>query len=322
MEEVADGIFRLELNLFLPHAPAVNIYFIDDELPALIESGPGYGRCRIVEEELNKFNKSLKHAVYLVNTHEHPDHYGGNYEIKCLHKDVKIAAHKIAAESFKTLNYAFSDEVLKFVDEKTLSVFRGYKNQYENIQNLEVHLSFEDNDSLSLGRRKLKILHTPGHAPGHICLYDEEEKILFSGDNVLGQGTPYIGGISSPVFYQEGRNLPAGDLSTYFHSLQKMDELNVERILPSHGRACGKNRIKETMDRKRFQLNEILNILQKNKKLMLSEITTMLYHVNGIAAALLKGSTYAYLKKLMEEGKVKETIEGEKKYFSLHEAVV
>ncbi len=68
----------------------------------------------------------------------------------------------------------------------------------------------------------LRAIHTPGHAQDHICFYLEEERALFTGDVVLGAGTTVI-------------PLDGGDMGLYLASLERMLDLELERIYPGHG---------------------------------------------------------------------------------------
>ena len=68
----------------------------------------------------------------------------------------------------------------------------------------------------------LRAIHTPGHAPDHLCYYLEEEKALFTGDVVLGAGTTVIPD-------------DTGDLGQYMDSLRRLLELDLALIYPAHG---------------------------------------------------------------------------------------
>ncbi len=80
-----------------------------------------------------------------------------------------------------------------------------------------------DGDKLAVGDYKLKVMHTPGHSPGSICLYQEDEGLLFSGDLIFENGV--------------GRtDLPGGDLKQLRKSLRKISALpSSTRVLPGHG---------------------------------------------------------------------------------------
>ncbi|MFI5315876.1 MAG: MBL fold metallo-hydrolase [Myxococcota bacterium] len=79
----------------------------------------------------------------------------------------------------------------------------------------------------------LRAIHTPGHAQDHICFYLEEERALFTGDVVLGAGTTVI-------------PLDGGDMADYLASLERMLELELERIYPGHGPLIADPRAKLT----------------------------------------------------------------------------
>jgi hydroxyacylglutathione hydrolase len=81
----------------------------------------------------------------------------------------------------------------------------------------------EEGDNVTVGAYVFTVLHTPGHTPGGICLYNAEEHLLFSGD-VLFAGT-------------YGRtDFPGGDMAQMVHSLLRLRGLPIEtRVFPGHG---------------------------------------------------------------------------------------
>ena len=89
---------------------------------------------------------------YILNTHHHFDHIGGNIELK------KIYNAKIV----------------------------GFKNDEHRIPGIDITLN--DNDEWNFGDSKVKILHIPGHTSGHICFFFEKEKIAFTGDTLFSLG--------------------------------------------------------------------------------------------------------------------------------------
>ncbi len=82
----------------------------------------------------------------------------------------------------------------------------------------------DDGDRITYGGHELRCILTPGHTPGHMCLYSETEQILFSGDNVLFHITPNI-----------ARWMELEDaLGDYIDSLGKIRDLPCKLLLPAH----------------------------------------------------------------------------------------
>ncbi|MBR9981372.1 MAG: MBL fold metallo-hydrolase [Desulfatitalea sp.] len=88
------------------------------------------------------------------------------------------------------------------------------------------HIRLQGGESLRHGNFTLEVIWTPGHSPGHICLYEPTHKLFFSGDHVLPGITPNIG-----LYPQSGSN-PLGD---YIASLKQVRDLDVQLMLPAHG---------------------------------------------------------------------------------------
>jgi glyoxylase-like metal-dependent hydrolase (beta-lactamase superfamily II) len=82
-------------------------------------------------------------------------------------------------------------------------------------------------ETLELGRRRLRVEWTPGHSPGHICLYDESERLLFAGDHMLPELSPNIG------LHPQSTPDP---LHEYLDGLKRLASYGPRNILPSHGR--------------------------------------------------------------------------------------
>ena len=95
--------------------------------------------------------KNLK-LNYILNTHHHYDHIGGNAELKKL----------------------YNAKVVGFVGDK------------HRIPGIDITL--EDNAKWIFGESSVKILHIPGHTLGHICFFFENEKIAFTGDTLFSLG--------------------------------------------------------------------------------------------------------------------------------------
>lgn len=90
---------------------------------------------------------------------------------------------------------------------------------YEVFQGTPTRL-LEDGDAIDLGGRVLRVLHTPGHSPGHLCFWEAERGDLFAGDLVY-RGTLFA-------------HYPSTDPEAYLHSLEKITALPAQKLFPSH----------------------------------------------------------------------------------------
>jgi ribonuclease/clavin/mitogillin len=111
--------------------------------------------------------------------------------------------------------------------------------------------TIDEGDVVRTEGASLRALHTPGHAPDHLCFVLEEENALFSGDNVLGIGTTVI-------------PLRSGDLGDYMASLEKMLAAAPARIYPAHGPLIedGQAKLREYIAHRHEREREILRVLE------------------------------------------------------------
>jgi glyoxylase-like metal-dependent hydrolase (beta-lactamase superfamily II) len=142
----------------------------------------------------------------------------------------------------------------------------------------------------------LRAIHTPGHAPDHLCYYLEEEKALFTGDVVLGAGTTVIPD-------------DTGDLSQYMDSLNRLLQLDLETIYPAHGPVIRrpKEKIREYIAHRELRERQVLEALADREP---SEVMTMVKKIYADVPAYLHqaaaSSVRSHLKKLRKEGRVVE----------------
>lgn len=112
-----------------------------------------------------------------------------------------------------------------------------------------------DGQEVTVGDYRLQVIWTPGHSPGHVCLYEPNLKILISGDHVLPTITPHVSQFMAN----------ANPLEDYLKSLEKLENLNVKVILPAHEKSFTNlhERVKQLKNHHEQRLKEILNHLSK-----------------------------------------------------------
>lgn len=151
-----------------------------------------------------------------------------------------------------------------------------------------------DGEVLSLGESRLVAIRTPGHASNCVCYLHESAGLLFSGDHVL-EGV-------SPVILP-----PDGNMAQYLSSIEKLMDLNFERIAPGHGGIIENGKQTLAMLRKHRMMREskVLSALRAADNATLETLTPRVYDdvpVDRHAWAQL--TLEAHLLKLLEEKRV------------------
>ncbi|MCB2287622.1 MBL fold metallo-hydrolase [Clostridium algidicarnis] len=194
------------------HWEKVHSYLLIGKISALlIDTGLGIGNIK------NEVDKLTKLPVIVVTTHVHWDHIGGHV----LFKDIYV--HKGDAEWLKSGIPVPLNVIKRSIEAEPFSK----KPPIEfNIDNYKIYIGeptriLNDDDIIDIGSRKIRIIHTPGHSPGHICLFEEEKGYLYTGDLVY-KGTLY-------AFY------PSTDPILFKQSIDKISSLKeITKILPAH----------------------------------------------------------------------------------------
>lgn len=150
-----------------------------------------------------------------------------------------------------------------------------------------------EGELLTLGEMRWRVLHTPGHAQGHLCLYDEASKAAVVGDMVAGIGTIVI-------------DPPEGDMGDYLAQLRRLEALPVTTLYPSHGPAIpdGPGKLAEYVKHRLWREEKVVAALA-SEPLTLEELVLRAYDdVNAFVLPIAERSTLAILGKLQKEGRV------------------
>jgi glyoxylase-like metal-dependent hydrolase (beta-lactamase superfamily II) len=179
-----------------------NIFIITGSRPVVVDAGTGEHHSRTIEK-ISKVAGSKK-VQAIVLTHRHFDHVGGAAAL-ARDLDVPLFAHQDDAAVIRE-GSAKGTEALMF----------HRKMEPASVQNLI------GGETFSTGDHDLKVIHTPGHTAGGICLHDQEHKILLSGDTV------FAGGV--------GRwDLATGNLGELAASVRSLLALEPADLYPGHG---------------------------------------------------------------------------------------
>lgn len=141
----------------------------------------------------------------------------------------------------------------------------------------------------------LRAIHTPGHAPDHLCYYLEEERALFTGDVVLGAGTTVIPD-------------DTGDLGDYMDSLRRLLALDLATIYPAHGPVIRnpREKILEYIAHRELRERQVLEALAEGPSEVMAIVKRIYVDVPEYLHPAAAGSVRSHLKKLGREGRVVE----------------
>jgi len=234
LNEIAEGIF--ELRLPIPFEDGlVNVFlFVDgddiDMLDCGMNSGDSLELIRASIESLG--GKRLRR---LVVTHIHPDHYGAA-GILAGPDGADLYLHRLEVPLVNPRYVELEHLVLEV--RKYLLVNGVPPQEAEVLSNSQRALSqvvapaepavqLDGAETLTMGRTELRIEWTPGHSPGHICLYSATSGLLFAGDHMLPELSPNIG------LHPQSTPDP---LHEYLEGLQRLAAYAPRLILPAHGR--------------------------------------------------------------------------------------
>jgi glyoxylase-like metal-dependent hydrolase (beta-lactamase superfamily II) len=247
--------------------PGTNTYLVGIDEVAVIDPGPDD------QAHIDAIvGASMKERVrWVLLTHTHSDHSPGTARlVKATGAEVLAAAPSRKAKSDPVLGHVVPDRVI---------------GEGDVVEGTEFGLA---------------VMRTPGHAPNHLCFLLEEERMLFTGDNVLD-------GMYSVIAPAHG-----GDMAAYVETLERLRKLRLSRIAPGHGDVIDepRARLDEYIAHRKAREQQVLRLLKRKGPLKVAEIVDVIYADDELPAALLEAAgsqVHAHLVKLKAEGKVAGT---------------
>src|SRR5579859_4050678 len=133
---------------------------------------------------------------------------------------------------------------------------RASMSMMERVQIAFPDRTLDGGEEIQCGRYAFRVIWTPGHSAGHICLYDGRNKVLLSGDHVLPHITPSVG------LHVRAASNPLAD---YLDSLRLIGKLQAELVLPGHGEPFQglPERTQALLDHHQRRLEEIVDLLER-----------------------------------------------------------
>ena len=166
--EVASGVYQLRTI-----GARVTVLSTGEGV-VLVDAG-GRGSLGSIAAGLGALGSSLEQVCLVVLTHYHPDHSGGLGKLVEA-TSAKVAVHRQEAGIVgrkEPVPSPFRNPILAAITRPFLAPLYGVP--------VEVDHLLEDGDRLPLGE-EVRVLHTPGHPPGSVCLYIASKKMLIVGD--------------------------------------------------------------------------------------------------------------------------------------------
>lgn len=261
VEEVAPGIRRLLApNPGLMTGPGTNTYLVGSEEVAVVDPGP------FSADHLGALRAAVGGgriaSVWL--THAHPDHATG---VRALQE---VTSARLAAWPTPNPTYA--------------------------IPGLEApELPLADGMPLTVDGQRFEVLYTPGHASDHVCFFRPADRVLFTGDVVVGRGTVVI----AP---------PDGDMAVYLATLERLRALGASLMLPGHGDPIRDPaaRVEEYVTHRREREAQVLDCVGRGLGAVAAIVACLYANVDARLHPVAAQQVLAHLLKLQAEGRVAE----------------
>jgi len=320
-----EGIKKFTIPFDLPNGPGpINVYLFCGSPLSLIDAGiKGKKPLQYIAKGLEGTGFKLEDIERVYITHGHIDHFGmagtlheiSGADIFVHDNDkqkVQVDFDEQFARDFPLVNSYFMESG---VPDSHWSEYHDSVRDMCNTYAAPVGTDLQTlahGEIVDCGERKLKIIHLPGHSPGTIGFYDDQEGLLFSGDHLLAEITP------NPLLDLSARASNGyQSLRSYLTSLELTKKLDVSMVLPGHGRNIENplQLIDQFLKHHEERKEIILEILSKKERtrweiscLLFGELVTREIYL-GLS------EVQGHLELLKEEGKVVKRKKGQYMYY-------
>jgi glyoxylase-like metal-dependent hydrolase (beta-lactamase superfamily II) len=323
IEEILANLYKIEIPL--PGIPlkSLNSYIIKaPERDLIIDTGMDKEESMTaMQNALTRLHVDLRKTDFLI-THLHLDHLGLALRLKTDSSRIFFSlldAEQVGSptEWDEMIQFALCHGFPKSELQNLLSCHPGYQFKQSRMQ---WRLDFDflrEGQWITVGDYLFEVIETPGHSKGHMCLYEPYQKILISGDHLLKEITPTIQSWSEKM----------DPLNEYLLSLNKIESLDIDLVLPGHGvifRDC-RNRILELKSHHQKRAEEILTLLKQGSQNAYHVASQMTWDADYdlwdsfpvLQRWFSTGEAIAHLKYLEKKGLIHREIRNDTVEFSL-----
>jgi glyoxylase-like metal-dependent hydrolase (beta-lactamase superfamily II) len=275
-----------------------------------------------LEAGMREHDSHPSEVARLFITHVHPDHFGMAGRLKRL-ADCEVLIHEKDGEFIKARYLApkgLTDEMARFMAMNGVppldspAMAQGSLMMLDKVAPVPPDRELKGGETLHVGSFYFVVIGTPGHSPGHICLYEPNRKVLFTGDHILPTITPNVS------IHSQTHGSPLGD---YMQSLEKLEHLDVEYVLPAHEFETKelKKRIREISAHHEERLQEMMHCVGDGGATAwevagrVKWATGMLSDFEPFMQRAAVGETLAHLEYLFEMGQLGKVMREKQLYW-------
>jgi glyoxylase-like metal-dependent hydrolase (beta-lactamase superfamily II) len=261
VKEIREDIYNIDIPI--PHdLENINLYLFMGEEPALIDTGPYHPLLEQTVEGALRY-AGVRELARIFITHSHIDHHGMASRLRNL-TGAQIVAHRAERPRIEHPRQRLSKEykcysslslALGFPEDISKSIFDLARLWIDLCEPCPLDVSLKGGETMRAGDRELEAIHTPGHTAGHLCFYEKEEGLLFTGDHLMRSITP------NPELYCPPRYGHITGLRQFLRSLRLLERYDVRCAYPGHGQP-----IKQVKRRVKFNLLHHQRRLEKTEE--------------------------------------------------------
>lgn len=228
MTEITKNVYSIEGMTHPDPRGKVFPYLFVEKEDNLTLIDPGFlSQLPMLEKYLQDIGYEIKNVKQIILTHVHVDHAQAANEVK-RKSGARIYSHWIEARYLAHnppyMGPPSTQETIKKLEKLGVSV-ESLSKEYGTLEVEPISVDEQVSDGDMIG--SLKVIHTPGHTPGHISLYYEKDKLLLGADSIYKK-----------VFGAEGMYISAPQVSmdptTAIVSVQRLSRVNFDKLLMAH----------------------------------------------------------------------------------------